>query len=47
MDEALNAKNVRSIIIYSICDLILIIIIQGLGVIETKYRSYIESLLSS
>lgn len=46
MDEGLIAKNLRIIITYSIYNLILITVIQGLGVIETKYRSYIESLLS-
>ncbi|GEP64324.1 putative ABC transporter ATP-binding protein [Clostridium beijerinckii] len=46
MDEGLIAKNLKIIITYSICNLILIMIIQGLGIIETKYRSYIENLLS-
>ncbi|NOW07166.1 ABC transporter ATP-binding protein [Clostridium beijerinckii] len=46
MDDGLISKNLKVIIEYSSCNLILIVIIQGLGVIETKYRSYIENLLS-
>jgi len=46
MDEGLIGKNLKVIITYSIYNLILITVIQSLGVIETKYRSYIENLLS-
>lgn len=46
MDDGLIEKNLSIIIKYSVYNLILIIVIQGLGVIETKYRSYIENLLS-
>lgn len=46
MDEGLIGKDLRVIITYSIYNLILITIIQGVEVIETKYRSYIENLLS-
>ena len=46
MDEGLIAKKIGIIITYSIYNLILIILIQGLEVIETKYRSYMENLLS-
>ncbi|NFE59415.1 ABC transporter ATP-binding protein [Clostridium botulinum] len=46
IDEGLIAKNLRVIITYSIYNLILITVIQGLEVVETKYRSYLENLLS-
>ncbi|NFG63090.1 ABC transporter ATP-binding protein [Clostridium sp. CMCC3677] len=46
IDEGLLSKNLKLIITYSIYNLILITIIQGLGIIETKYRTYIENLLS-
>lgn len=46
MDEGLIAKNLQIIIKYSIYNLILIAVIQGLGIMETKYRSYIQNLLS-
>ncbi|MBU3107440.1 ABC transporter ATP-binding protein [Clostridium gasigenes] len=46
MDEGLIAKKIGVIITYSIYNIILIIIIQGLEVIETKYRTYMENLLS-
>lgn len=46
MDDGLIEKNLSIIIKYSVYNLILIIIIQAIGIIETKYRSYIENLLS-
>lgn len=46
IDQGLIAKNLRIIIIYSVYNLILISLIQCFGIIETKYRSYIENLLS-
>lgn len=46
MDEGLIAKNLNVIVVYSICSLGLIVVIQCVGIIETKYRTYIENLLS-
>lgn len=46
VDEGLISKNLDSIIKYSILSLILIIIIQILEFIETKYCSYIQCLFS-
>lgn len=46
MDEGLIAKNLRVIINYSIYNVVLIATIQALGIMETKYRSYIQNLLS-
>lgn len=46
MDEGLIAKQIGVIVKYSIYNLILIFVIQGLEIIETKYRSYLENLLS-
>lgn len=46
IDEGLVMKNFNIITKYSIYTLMLIIIIQCLGIVETKYRSYIENILS-
>lgn len=46
IDDGLIEKNISVIIKYSIYNLALIFVIQFLGIIETKYRSYIQSLLS-
>lgn len=46
IDQGLISKNSKIIIIYSISNLILVTLIQCFGIIQTKYRSYIENLLS-
>ena len=46
MDDGLILKNTNIIIKYSIYSLLLLGIIQGLGAIETKYRTYIENFIA-
>ncbi|WP_192935404.1 ABC transporter ATP-binding protein [Clostridium butyricum] len=46
IDNGLISKKIQIIIKYSIYNLIIIVAIQVLGIMETKYRSYIQNLLS-
>lgn len=46
MDEGLIAQNLNIIIKCSVLSLILTSLIQGIGVIETKFRAYIENIIS-
>lgn len=46
MDNGLIAKDIKVIVRYSIYELILVFIIQFLGILETKKRSYMQNLLA-
>lgn len=46
MDEGLILKDTNLILRYSVYNLILMALIQILGMVETKYRAYIQNLLS-
>lgn len=46
MDEGLIVQDLNVIIKCSILSLLLIVLIQGVGIIETKYRTYIENIIS-
>ncbi len=46
VDYGLLAGNFREVLRYSIASLLLIMLDQGFGIVETKYRSYIHALLS-
>lgn len=45
MDEGLIGKNLNVVVKYSLYGLLIVIVIQAIGIIETKYRTYIENLL--
>ncbi|MCX7921469.1 MAG: ABC transporter ATP-binding protein/permease [Clostridia bacterium] len=46
MDKGILEKNVLMVIKFSIASLCLILLDQGFGMLETKYRAYINSLMS-
>lgn len=46
IDDGLIVQNVGFIVRYSVLTFVLVILIQGIGVLETKHRSYVEHMIA-